>query len=111
VTGNAVGSVASGGDGIHVKPCVRLRAHWGSRSWAGSHRADLRADNDGSQRDAACCGFVREGVMRSHPPFRAAGGTPRSSEARVLVLRIRVGDLTMASSLIDVKSLPPGELR
>jgi len=68
-------------------------------------------DNDGSQRDAACCGFVREGVMGSRPPFRAAGGTPRSSEARVLVLRIRVGDVTMASSLIDVKSLPPGELR
>lgn len=49
--------------GVHGVGRARIELTWGP-------------DNDGSQRDAACCGFVREGVMRSHPPFKAAGGTP-----------------------------------
>ena len=50
---------------------VRLLATWGftTLGWA---RIELTCgpDNEASQRVAARCGFVREGVMRSHASFK-----------------------------------------
>jgi RimJ/RimL family protein N-acetyltransferase len=50
---------------------VRLLARWGFTQ-LGLARIELTCgpDNEASQRVAARCGFVREGVMRSHIPFK-----------------------------------------
>jgi RimJ/RimL family protein N-acetyltransferase len=54
-----------------VSTAVRLLARWGFTE-LGLARIELTCgpDNDASQRVAARCGFVREGVMRSHMPFK-----------------------------------------
>jgi len=50
---------------------VRLLARWGFTQ-LGLARIELTCgpDNEASQRVATRCGFVREGVMRSHMPFK-----------------------------------------
>jgi len=50
---------------------VRLLAQWGFAE-IGLARIELTCgpDNEASQRVAARCGFVREGVMRSHMTFK-----------------------------------------
>jgi RimJ/RimL family protein N-acetyltransferase len=50
---------------------VRLLAQWGFTE-LGLARLELTCgpDNEASQRVAARCGFVREGVMRSHMSFK-----------------------------------------
>lgn len=50
---------------------VRLLAQWGFTE-LGLARIELTCgpDNEASQRVAARCGFVREGVLRSHLPFK-----------------------------------------
>ena len=50
---------------------VRLLARWGFTQLRLA-RIELTCapDNEASQRVAARCGFVREGVMRSHMPFK-----------------------------------------
>ena len=50
---------------------VRLLARW-AFSELGLARLELTCgpDNEASQRVAARCGFVREGVLRSHIPFK-----------------------------------------
>jgi len=50
---------------------VRLLAQWGFAE-LGLARIELTCgpDNEASQRVAARCGFVREGVMRSHMSFK-----------------------------------------
>ena len=50
---------------------VQLLARWGF-SELGLARIELTCgpDNEASQRVATRCGFVREGVMRSHMPFK-----------------------------------------
>lgn len=52
---------------------VRLIARWGFTQ-LGLARIELTCgpDNHASQRVAARCGFVREGVMRSHMPFKGS---------------------------------------
>ena len=54
-----------------VSTAVRLLARWGFTE-LGLARIELTCgpDNDASQRVAARCGFVREGVMRSHMPYK-----------------------------------------
>jgi RimJ/RimL family protein N-acetyltransferase len=54
-----------------VSSGVRLLATWGFIE-LGLARIELTCgpDNDASQRVAARCGFVREGVMRSHIPWK-----------------------------------------
>jgi RimJ/RimL family protein N-acetyltransferase len=54
-----------------MSTAVRLLAHWGVRE-LGLARIELTCgpDNEPSQRVAARCGFVREGVMRSHMSFK-----------------------------------------
>ena len=51
---------------------VRLLAQWGFTTLALA-RIELTCapDNDASARVAARCGFVREGVMRSHMAFKS----------------------------------------
>jgi RimJ/RimL family protein N-acetyltransferase len=50
---------------------VRLLAHWAFAD-LGLARVELTCgpDNRASQRVAERCGFVREGVLRSHMPFK-----------------------------------------
>ena len=50
---------------------VRLLARWAFDELAIA-RLELTCgpDNEASQRVAARCGFVREGVLRSHMPFK-----------------------------------------
>ena len=50
---------------------VRLLAGWAFSLW-GLQRIELTCgpDNDSSQRVAGRCGFVREGVLRSHLAFK-----------------------------------------
>jgi RimJ/RimL family protein N-acetyltransferase len=58
--------------GRGVASCaVRLLAQWGFTK-LGLARLELTCgpDNDASQRVAARCGFVREGVMRDHMSFK-----------------------------------------
>ena len=54
-----------------VSRAVRLLAQWGFTE-LGLARIELTCgpDNEASQRVAARCGFVREGVMRSQTPFK-----------------------------------------
>jgi hypothetical protein len=60
--------------GRGVASCaVRLLAQWGFTK-LGLARIELTCgpDNKASQRVAGRCGFVHEGVMRSHTPFKGA---------------------------------------
>ena len=60
--------------GRGVASCaVRLLAQWGFTK-LGLARIELTCgpDNEASQRVAGRCGFVHEGVMRSHTPFKGA---------------------------------------
>jgi len=52
---------------------VRLLAGWAFSAW-GLQRIELTCgpDNDGSLRVAGRCGFVREGVLRSHLVFKGS---------------------------------------
>jgi RimJ/RimL family protein N-acetyltransferase len=58
------------GHGIATR-ATRLMAAWAFDE-LGIHRLELTCgpDNDASQRVANRCGFVREGVLRSHLPFK-----------------------------------------
>jgi RimJ/RimL family protein N-acetyltransferase len=58
------------GRGIATR-ATRLMAAWAFDE-LGIHRLELTCgpDNDASQRVANRCGFVREGVLRSHLPFK-----------------------------------------
>lgn len=50
-----------------ASPVVQLLARWGfTELGAGSPRTDSRTGSRGLSALAACCGFVREGVLRSH---------------------------------------------
>lgn len=58
------------GNGMATRS-VRLLAQWAFAE-LGLARLELTCgpDNEASQRVAARCGFVREGVLRSHVPFK-----------------------------------------